>query len=202
MLLAADTGDHPDVLAHVSVRARNLKVLLCVLFDQEKCDEIAAMENKHIFLQSQSSNDVKFELQNPNQALTRAASSALILKTAIENASDIRDPPEFQECVLGIDDFNNSQMGAKSNNLKVLSDSTPDWMHVPESICLPFKLMEHCLASCDPQGNNRIVRLTRRLTRTKKVGMMAARLLKCKKIILNLSYEKTIQNDQTLRELK
>ena len=107
MLLAADTGDHPDVLAHVSVRARNLKVLLCVLFDQDKCDEIAAMENKHIFLQSLSSNDVKFELQNPNQALTRAASSALILKTAIENASDIRDPPEFQECVLGIDDFNN-----------------------------------------------------------------------------------------------
>ena len=93
-------------------------------------------------------------------------------------------------------------MGAKSNNLKVLSDRTPDWMHVPDSICLPFKLMEHCLASCDPQGNNRIVRLTRRLTRTKKVDMMAARLLKCKKIILNLSYERAIQNDQTLRELK
>ena len=38
VLLASETGDHPDVLAHVSVRARNLKVLLCVLFDQEKCN--------------------------------------------------------------------------------------------------------------------------------------------------------------------
>ena len=66
VLLAADTGDHPDVLAHVSVRARNLKVLLCVLFDQDKCDEMAALEGKHIFLQSQSSNDVRFEQQNPN----------------------------------------------------------------------------------------------------------------------------------------
>ena len=38
VLLASETGDHPDVLAHVSVRARNLKVLFCVLFDQEKCN--------------------------------------------------------------------------------------------------------------------------------------------------------------------
>ena len=62
VLLASETGDHPDVLAHVSVRARNLKVLLCVLFDQEKCNQIAALERKHIFLQSITSDDVKFEL--------------------------------------------------------------------------------------------------------------------------------------------
>ena len=93
VLLASETGDHPDVLAHVSVRARNLKVLLCVLFDQEKCNQLAALENKHIFLQSITSDDVKYEIQSPHQALTRKASSHLILKTAIENAADIREPP-------------------------------------------------------------------------------------------------------------
>ena len=62
VLLAHETGDHPDVLAHVSVRARNLKVLLCVLFDQEKCNKLAALEGKHIFLQSITADDVKFEL--------------------------------------------------------------------------------------------------------------------------------------------
>ena len=50
VLLASQTGDHPDVLAHVSVRARNLKVLLCVVFDEAKCNELASMEGKHIFL--------------------------------------------------------------------------------------------------------------------------------------------------------
>jgi alpha-glucan,water dikinase len=77
-------------------------------------------------------------------------------------------------------------MGAKSNNLKVLKEKTPDWMHVPESICLPFKLMEHFLAACDPQGSARIGRLINRLTKTKKAVKMAGRLLRCKQIVLNL----------------
>lgn len=47
-------------------------------------------------------------------------------------------------------------MGAKSNNLKNLKDKIPNWMHVPESICLPFKVMEHFLQVCDPQGCARI----------------------------------------------
>ena len=61
-MLASETGDHPDVLAHVSVRARNLKVLLCVLFDAQKSQELAALEGKHIFLQPNSADDVRFEL--------------------------------------------------------------------------------------------------------------------------------------------
>ena len=32
-IILVDGTDYPDVLAHVSVRARNLKVLLAVLFD-------------------------------------------------------------------------------------------------------------------------------------------------------------------------
>ena len=50
------------MLAHVSVRARNLKVLLCVLFDAQKSQELAALEGKHIFLQPNSADDVRFEL--------------------------------------------------------------------------------------------------------------------------------------------
>lgn len=33
VLLSSATGSHPDVLAHVSVRARNLKVMLTCLYD-------------------------------------------------------------------------------------------------------------------------------------------------------------------------
>jgi alpha-glucan,water dikinase len=33
-IIVLNSADYPDVLAHVSVRARNLKVLLAVLFDE------------------------------------------------------------------------------------------------------------------------------------------------------------------------
>jgi hypothetical protein len=35
VLLSPHTANHPDVLAHVSVRARNLKVMLACVFDEE-----------------------------------------------------------------------------------------------------------------------------------------------------------------------
>ncbi len=55
------TGDHPDVLAHVSVRARNLKVMLAVVFDETKCRELAQLEGKIVLFQYESSNEVKYE---------------------------------------------------------------------------------------------------------------------------------------------
>jgi alpha-glucan,water dikinase len=36
-IVVLNASDYPDVLAHVSVRARNLKVLLTVLFDDSSC---------------------------------------------------------------------------------------------------------------------------------------------------------------------
>ena len=37
-IIVQNSSDYPDVLAHVSVRARNLKVLLAVLFDDNTCN--------------------------------------------------------------------------------------------------------------------------------------------------------------------
>ena len=86
--------------------------------------------------------------------------------------------------------------------MKILKDKTLDWMHVPESICLPFKVMEHFLQVCDPFGSERITRLVRRLTTTKKVDKMAGRLLRCKKIVMSLPYERALQQDPHMQELK
>ena len=105
VLLASQTGDHPDVLAHVSVRARNLHVMLAVVFDETKCQELASLEGKHIFLETKTSDDVSFELQNPHKALTRRASSHLILQNAIENAKEIKDPPLLTKPVLTLSEF-------------------------------------------------------------------------------------------------
>ena len=39
-IIMMNSSDYPDVLAHVSVRARNLKVLLAVLFSESTCNNL------------------------------------------------------------------------------------------------------------------------------------------------------------------
>lgn len=41
------TGDAPDVLSHLSVRARNMHVLFATCYEDGQLDEIAKVEGKH-----------------------------------------------------------------------------------------------------------------------------------------------------------
>lgn len=77
-IVVMNASDYPDVLAHVSVRARNLKVLLTVLFDEEECNKLYELEGKHVLLKVENSN-VKYELQGKKMPIVRKASSHLIL---------------------------------------------------------------------------------------------------------------------------
>jgi alpha-glucan,water dikinase len=47
-IVVLNASDYPDVLAHVSVRARNLKVLLAVLFDDGECQKLIDLQNKTV----------------------------------------------------------------------------------------------------------------------------------------------------------
>jgi alpha-glucan,water dikinase len=60
--LNPNTGDHPDVLAHVSVRARNLKVMLAVVFEEKQCAYLSELEGKSLLLTPESNSSVKIEL--------------------------------------------------------------------------------------------------------------------------------------------
>jgi hypothetical protein len=61
--------------------------MLACVFDEDKCRQLSSLAGKHIFLQSESADVVKFEEQSPHKVLTRKGSSMLILQSAIENAS-------------------------------------------------------------------------------------------------------------------
>ena len=119
----------------------------------------------------------------------------------MEHAQGIREPPQYKHCVVPLEEFTPELMGAKSNNLKNLQSQIPAWMNLPESICLPFKFMQHVLQICDPQGAARIGRLVNRLSKTKKIDKMAGRLLRCKQIVLGLQHERG-KNDPFIKELK
>ena len=62
----------------------------------------------------------------------------MILSSAIENAQLIKPPSMFEKPVIPLKEFTKLSMGAKSNNLRILSEKIPTWVNLPESICLPF----------------------------------------------------------------
>jgi hypothetical protein len=99
-----NSTDYPDVLAHVSVRARNLKVLLAALFSDTICDELRSLEGKHVSMSCEG-GCVKFNIMNPDLPLARRASSHLILQSAIDNASSLQPPPMFTKSVMYLDEF-------------------------------------------------------------------------------------------------
>ena len=55
-IIVLNSPDYPDVLAHVSVRSRNLKVLLAVLFDEAQCNNLRGMVGKHLVLTVEGDN--------------------------------------------------------------------------------------------------------------------------------------------------
>jgi alpha-glucan,water dikinase len=48
--------DYPDVLAHVSVRARNLKVMFTVCFSDSAINELTKLNDKHCFMTIENHN--------------------------------------------------------------------------------------------------------------------------------------------------
>jgi len=143
-IIALNSSDYPDVLAHVSVRARNLKVMLVVLFDDAACKELTDQEGRHLIFSIEGSH-VKYQEQNPNLPLARRASSHLILQSAIDEAARLEPPPMFTRSFLRMPEFSADHMGAKSNNLKVLQGKLPAGAKVPESATIPFQMPEYTL---------------------------------------------------------
>lgn len=55
-IILLNSSDYPDMLAHVSVRARNLKALLAVLFNKSKINYLKSVISKHANLRIENNN--------------------------------------------------------------------------------------------------------------------------------------------------
>jgi len=50
------------------------------------------------------------------------------LQNIIDNAKNVKAPPDFPKAFMDIDEFNSKNMGAKSNNIKILKDGIDQWI--------------------------------------------------------------------------
>ena len=186
-IVVLNAADYPDVLAHVSVRARNLKVLLTVNFNQQECDKLVGLEGKHLFLQVEGSN-VKYEIQNENQPIARRASSHLILQDAMDEAKKLEPPPMFKKSLLYMNEFSEKHSGAKSNNLKYLRDKLDSTVKLPESACIPFQMLEYTLGLY-PDTLKKIEGLMDQIKSVKSVKKMNRILNQCKEIVMGIQFK-------------
>ena len=118
-IVLIDGTDYPDVLAHVSVRARNLKVMFTVCFDDQIISDLRALIDKHVFFAIEG-NRIRFQEQSPETPITKSRSSQLLLQLYTEGGKNVKVPPEPKKAFMQLEEFTSVNMGAKSNNLLLL----------------------------------------------------------------------------------
>ena len=146
-LIIIKSENYPDILSHVSVRARNLDVPFSVCFNEQKSNEFLKLINKNA--------EINFENQ---EVLIKELNEKI--NNDINNNDNINDNEEikkvqvlktgdkYKKIFLELDEFDKGIVGAKSNNTKKLFGKVPgcEWLKYPESFAIPFNVQEYFLS--------------------------------------------------------
>lgn len=141
--VAVLTPDMPDVLSHVSVRARNGKICFATCFDSQIFSDLRAKKGAFLKLKPASS-DLSYseisdsEITNPigSTGASEVPMPTILLKKKIFSG----------KYAVTAAEFNNDFVGAKSRNIAHLKDRLPSWIKVPTSVALPFGVFEKVLS--------------------------------------------------------
>ncbi|CAI5459203.1 unnamed protein product [Closterium sp. Yama58-4] len=144
-VVALLTPDMPDVLSHVSVRARNCKVCFATCFDPALLDSIRALQGKSARCAPNTSGS-EVIVSEIDPKLVSGGDGA---------AADLAGPPpglhikrkQFAgRYAVTSNEFTPELVGAKSRNIAGLQGKLPSWIHLPTSVALPFGSFESALA--------------------------------------------------------
>ncbi|CDY20967.1 BnaA08g25580D [Brassica napus] len=139
--VAVLTPDMPDVLSHVSVRARNGKICFATCFDSGILSDLQAMDGKVLSLKPTSA-DVVYREVNDSEVSSQSS----------DNLEDV--PPSISlvkkqfvgRYAISSEEFTNDLVGAKSRNIGYLKGKVPSWVGIPTSVALPFGVFEKVLS--------------------------------------------------------
>jgi alpha-glucan,water dikinase len=124
-----------DILAHLSVRARNAGILFATCYDTKTVDRIKSFTGKMMRMSSNAAGEVVF-------AEGREEMRAPLHEAPGKKATR---RPVFTTYAVTINDFNEEIVGGKSNNLRKMRGLLPSWIHLPVSAALPFGVFERVL---------------------------------------------------------
>ncbi|KAF5194960.1 Alpha-glucan water dikinase protein [Thalictrum thalictroides] len=134
------TPDMPDVLSHVSVRARNSKVCFATCFDQSILRNLKLKEGKMISIKLRSANLVISDIGSD-------MSQAHFIRSSIPQGTTLTRKTFGGKYALAAEEFTVKMVGAKSRNIQYLRGRVPSWIKIPTSVAIPFGVFETLLAS-------------------------------------------------------
>ncbi|KAI3950212.1 hypothetical protein MKW92_044526 [Papaver armeniacum] len=140
-VVAVLTPDMPDVLSHVSVRARNSKVCFATCFDQSILRALKLKEGKAVSIQVKSTNLVISDISSSDVSLGASVSSS------IPRGLTLKKKSFAGKYAVSAEEFTTEMVGAKSRNIQFLRGRVPSWIKIPTSVALPFGVFEKVLAS-------------------------------------------------------
>ncbi|KVI05666.1 ATP-grasp fold, subdomain 1 [Cynara cardunculus var. scolymus] len=139
--VAVVTPDMPDVLSHVSVRARNSKVCFATCFDTNILDDLQDKEGKLLKLKPTSADITYSEVQEGDLR-------------GSNNSEEVGPSPSIKlvkkqfagKFAISSEEFTSEMVGAKSRNIAYLKGKVPSWVGIPTSVALPFGVFEEVLS--------------------------------------------------------
>ena len=164
-VVALLTADTPDVLSHVSVRARNLGVLFASCFDPSVLEAIRTDHvGRTLRVSSSPSGDVvfapedKMAVPRKKSPLEKAMSSlfpapsATGTGTGSGRALRIDAPKWSGKYAVTMEEYDAGVVGAKSRNLATLRGKIPAYIGLPPSVSIPFGVFEAVLNAEENAG--------------------------------------------------
>jgi len=154
---AVVTPEAGDILSHVAVRARNAGVLCASCFDPATIQLLGSWAGRAVSLRTTPAGEVVFE---------EGSSPAKTAPARVQTAPPRLRRPVFRAYAIAAEDFNDREVGGKSNNIRRLLGKLPKWVGLPRSAALPFGVFEKVLAeSQNREIQDRCHKLTENLDR-------------------------------------
>ncbi|KAL9246479.1 hypothetical protein vseg_020009 [Gypsophila vaccaria] len=176
--VAVLTPDMPDVLSHVSVRARNGKVCFATCFDSNILSDLQAAEGKLLRLQPTSADILYTEV---NESELKGTNSGDTGEGPPPSLSLVKKNFSGNYAITS-EEFTNEMVGAKSRNIAYLKGRVPSWVGVPTSVALPFGVFEEVLS----YGPNKEVEDKLKILKTELEGGNYGVLAKIRSTVLEL----------------
>ncbi|KAI4328195.1 hypothetical protein L6164_020571 [Bauhinia variegata] len=146
--VAVLTPDMPDVLSHVSVRARNSKVCFATCFDSNILGNLQENKGKLLRLKPTSADVVYSEVKDGKQVNVKSTQTEA---GSVPHLTLVRKQFRGRYAVLS-EEFTNEMVGAKSRNISYLNGKVPSWIGIPTSVAIPFGVFENVLSDKSNQA--------------------------------------------------
>ena len=138
-VIIVNSNNYPDMLAHVSVRARNLKVPLLVSFSSDDGKKLIEGKDKFIEL-TVSGENILYKILDSEVQEEKTEN-----KEEKGKVEPVKINKEFTGTYIEVPDFTHDKVGAKSNNTSKVYKKLPDWIKYPESFAIPFNVQDFIL---------------------------------------------------------